>query len=258
MLEASMSEKDRFIALLQEGLRAQGITLPCSALEGLWRHFVLVREWNRRCNLTAVDELEKAAALHYLDSLAPLSFFSPPEGPCLDVGSGAGFPGVPLAVALPRVSFVLMEATRKKADFLSLVVRDLSLTNCRVVWGRAEEYGARSEYRERFDWVLARAVAPMAQLLEYTLPFAALGGGVLAYKGPRAEEEVAQASAALSLLGGKVEEVRSYALPGGIRRVLVWIRKVAPTPERYPRSSAQVRKRPLGPLPAGRKWRENC
>ncbi|WP_211204574.1 16S rRNA (guanine(527)-N(7))-methyltransferase RsmG [Ammonifex degensii] len=234
------------MSALEAGLAAFGLSLPPGAQEKMGRHFALLSLWGRRSSLTAIRGAEEAAILHYLDSLAPLAHLPPPEGPCIDVGSGAGFPGVPLALALPEVEFVLLEATRKKVEFLRRVIEEISLPNCRAVWGRAEEYGKIAGYRESFAWVVARAVAPLRELAEYTLPFVRLGGVFLAYKGPRGEAELAEAVRALSLLGGEVAEVWQYFLPGGERRQLLVVRKVSPTPALYPRRPGLARKRPLG------------
>ncbi|RDV84576.1 16S rRNA (guanine(527)-N(7))-methyltransferase RsmG [Ammonifex thiophilus] len=240
-----MRASEKFLSALEAGLAAFGLSLPPGAREKMGRHFALLSLWGRRFSLTAISGAEEVAILHYLDSLAPLAHLPPPEGPCIDVGSGAGFPGIPLALALPEVKFVLLEATRKKVEFLRRAIEDIPLPNCQAVWGRAEEYGRVTGYRESFAWVVARAVAPLRELAEYTLPFARLGGLFLAYKGPRGEAELAEAARALSVLGGEVSEVWHYSLPGGEKRQLLVVLKVSPTPAPYPRRPGLARKRPL-------------
>jgi len=209
--------------------------------------FGLVKEAAAGLNLTAIKEPEEAAAKHFVDSLALLRWVSLGEGDrLLDLGSGAGFPGVPLAVAAPGCRVFLLEAVRKKCFFLEQVVKRLGLKNTTVVCGRAEEYGRLDRYREQFGWVVARGVAVLRELAEYALPFVAVGGCFVAYKGPRAAAEIEAARGALELLGGRVEEMVTYSLPkGGEKRVLVFIRKERATPAQFPRRAGVARKRPL-------------
>lgn len=209
--------------------------------------FGLVKETAAGLNLTAIKEPEEAAVKHFVDSLALLRWVSLGEGDrLLDLGSGAGFPGVPLAVAAPDCRFFLLEAVRKKCFFLEQAVKRLGLKNTTVVCGRAEEYGRLDRYREQFGWVVARGVAALRELAEYALPFVAVGGCFVAYKGPRAAAEIEAARGALELLGGRVEEMVTYSLPkGGEKRVLVFIRKERATPAQFPRRAGVARKRPL-------------
>lgn len=182
-----------------------------------------------------------------MDSLAVLTRVSVAAGErLLDVGTGAGLPGIPLAIAAPDAEVVLLEAVRKKVGFLEGVVRELGLANVRVVWGRAEEFGRREGYRESFDRVAARAVAPLRELVEYTLPFVRLGGLFVAWKGPKAGEEIEEALGAIGVLGGKLQAVEEYRLPrGGDRRYLVVVRKERPTAPAYPRRAGVPRRKPL-------------
>ena len=203
---------------------------------------------NRRMNLTRVPEdFGDSLDRNYLDSLAPLAS-GWPEGvrTLIDVGSGAGFPGVPLSIALPGVRVTLLEAQQKRADFLRSVVDALGL-NAEVICARAEDAGRRDGLREGFDIACARAVAPLNVLAEYLLPFARVGGKMLALKGPTLQEELDAAAPALKELGGGEIRVTTAALPrrGDWTHRLVWVDKAAPTPERYPRRAGVPEKRPL-------------
>ena len=207
----------------------------------------MLTEANARFNLTRVDD-DPAEAIdrNYLDCILPISggWFTG-AARVVDVGSGAGFPGVPLAICLPETHFILMDSLSKRVEFLNDVISTLHL-NAEAVHLRAEDGARRSEYRERFDIVVARAVAPMNLLAEYLLPFVRVGGRMLAYKGPALAEELAQAQNALDILGGSVECDAPVSLPGrDWEHRLAVIAKIAPTPEKYPRRAGKPEKKPL-------------
>lgn len=164
----------------------------------------------------------------------------------IDVGSGAGFPGLALKAALPRISLTLLESVRKKCRFMEDVSRAMGLTGVEVVWGRAEDVARLPRHRAAYDLATARAVAEIRVLAEYCLPFVAVGGLFVAYKGPAVQDELTAAARALALLGGAVEEVLKFNLPrGGGERSLICIRKIAETPSPYPRRAGTARKKPL-------------
>ncbi|MGQ9512250.1 16S rRNA (guanine(527)-N(7))-methyltransferase RsmG [Thermodesulfitimonas sp.] len=231
---------------MRSGLATLGIKLEAGA-EGLFLEFFgLLTEAGAYLNLTAIREPDEAAVKHFVDSLALLRWVCLRESDrLLDLGSGAGFPGIPLAVAVPDCRVFLLEAVRKKCLFLESAVRQLGLKNATVLCGRAEEYGHLPEYREQFGWVVARGVAPLRELAEYALPFVGVGGYFIAYKGPRGVAEMEAAQGALELLGGRVEKTATYSLPRGEQRVLVFVRKEKPTPAEFPRRAGVARKRPL-------------
>jgi 16S rRNA (guanine527-N7)-methyltransferase len=206
--------------------------------------------WNQRFNLTAITDYEQAQIRHFIDSLSCLLAIksAPGDRPllCIDVGSGAGFPGIPLKITCPQMRIVLLEATGTKVDFLHHVIDALDLRDIRAVWGRAEEAAQDPAHRERYDLVFARAVAALPVLAEYTLPFCRLGGQVVAQKGASAQEEAQSAEHAISILGGRVQRVIPVELMGlAEARNLVVIDKVARTPDRYPRRPGIPAKRPL-------------
>lgn len=202
-------------------------------------------EWNGRMNLTAITDGAEIAEKHFVDSLMPLRFYAVPAGAALlDVGSGAGFPGLPIRIVRPDLAVTFLDSLRKRLDFLRAVTRDLGL-EADFVHARAEEAGRTPGRRERYAVVTARAVAPLPALAEYCLPFLEVGGVFLALKGTPDEEELSRGGKAAEALGGVVERTERYALPGGDWRTLLVIRKNRPTPDLYPRSAARIRKRPL-------------
>ncbi|MBR5430068.1 MAG: 16S rRNA (guanine(527)-N(7))-methyltransferase RsmG [Firmicutes bacterium] len=211
----------------------------------LQRHWQAVQEAGSRFNLTAVADAE-AGDKHYRDCLAarePVAAL-PSGSRVLDLGSGAGFPGLVLAAVCPEQRFILVDATAKKCDFLRQTAGALALTNVEVVCGRAEELG-RGELRESCALVTARAVAALRELVELALPLLQHGGRLLALKGGAYGQEIDEASHALSELGGRVSDARTYTLPGGEQRALVLVEKLAPTPAKYPRRTGLPHKRPL-------------
>lgn len=205
----------------------------------------LLEEWNRKMNLTALREPEKIMEKHFLDSILILRYLRiPPGAKLIDIGTGAGFPGVPLKILRSDLHLTLMDGLNKRLIFLEELLRALSL-RAELVHLRAEEGGRKPEYRERFDIVTARAVAQLPVLCEFCLPFLKKGGVFAAMKGPDVKEELKSAERAIRLLGCETLSVQSYALPGGDGRSLVLIRRNGPTPTEYPRHGAKITKSPL-------------
>jgi len=215
-------------------------------------------DWNQQFNLTAITDREQVEIRHYLDSLALLPVLAALDGVTLpmltsrnmravDVGAGAGLPGLALRIVWPRLRLSLIEATAKKVRFMEHVAVKLGLTDLQFIHGRAEELALRETYRATYDLVVARAVATLPTLVEYLLPLAKRGGRVIAYKGSAAHEEALAAEQAIQMLGGKLTRLIPVEVPGlAETRVLVVIDKVAQTPEGYPRGRGLPRKQPLG------------
>ena len=193
-------------------------------------------------NLTAITDPDEVIKKHFSDSLLPYFLGLIPNGSSIaDVGSGAGFPGIPLAIVLPECSFTLMESIGKRVDFLNTVISELGLKNCRAEKIRAEEVGAKgSEYREAFDFATARAVSRLSILSEYCLPLVKVGGRMLALKSAAAQTEIEEAQKAISTLGGENTLIR-----GTEERNIVTVDKISPTPDKYPRRTGIPEKRPL-------------
>jgi 16S rRNA (guanine527-N7)-methyltransferase len=238
------------VELLLDGAAAFGIRLNAGQAAVFRRYHEKIVEENSRVNLTRVTDWEQVQVRHFLDSLS--TCMALPEGllrsggDVLDVGSGAGLPGLALKIAFPALRMTLIEASRKKAGFLDRVVDELSLSDVTVLSGRAETLAHDERLRQAFDSVLARAVARLDVLAELTLPFCRIGGLVVAQKGPRVQTELRDAGRAVEVLGGELKEVVELALPAdGGSRTLVVLRKVRSTPEGYPRRPGVPKKRPL-------------
>ncbi len=226
-----------------------GIELDSLQLDRFEAYYREIVDWNRRINLTSVTEYEQVQTRHFLDSLA-VSAVIPPEtlqgGSLLDVGSGAGLPGMPLAIAHAGLNVALLDATKKKTTFLSHLIGILELDNVEVLTGRAETLAHEPELRERFDIVASRAVGRLPVQGELTLAFCRVGGLVIAQKALGAEDEIDAGGAAMSSLGGKLRDVTQVAVPeSDVERLLVTIDKMIPTPSRYPRRPGIPSKRPL-------------
>ena len=232
--------------LLLSGAQAMCIDMTPAQASQFARYHELLTAANARMNLTRVPEDPREAVdRNYLDCIAPLSRDFPAVKTAVDVGSGAGFPGIPLSILLPDVHFTLLDALQKRVEFLQAVIDDLGL-NAAAVHLRAEDAARRPELRERFDLACARAVAPVNVLAEYLLPFVQPGGWMLAMKGPGLEEELREGATAVALLGGAVERTVALPIPGrDWDHRAAWIRKVAPTPDRYPRRAGVPEKKPL-------------
>ena len=205
-------------------------------------------EWNRRFNLTSITDPEQIRIKHFLDSLSCwLAMREQPPGSLVDVGAGAGFPGIPLKILKPDIHLTLVEATAKKTGFLLHLVQFLRLDEVHVGTTRAEEFGNIPEQRESYDWSVARAVAPLPGLVEYLLPLVKIGGHALAQKGKDAAAEVEAAMAAIQKLGGELSELKKVVVPGlDEDRYLVIMKKISSTPQTYPRRPGVPSKRPLG------------
>lgn len=206
-----------------------------------------VLEKNKVMNLTAITEDEEFNIKHFLDSLSLLKLGQIQEAKrVLDLGTGAGFPGVPLKIAKKNLDVTLLDSLKKRIDFLNETIEDMGLEGIRGIHARAEELSRKDGYREAFDLVTSRAVANLATLYEYCLPFVKVGGYMVAMKGPDIEGELKEGQAALKALGGELVEVKKVDLPQDIEHTLVLIKKVKTTPKKYPRAGGKPRKNPIG------------
>lgn len=219
-----------------------GIQLSSLQYSELSRYSDILTKWNEKINLTAITDPEGITVKHFLDSVYPFTFFElPKNASVIDIGSGAGFPSCPLKIFRRDISITLLDSLNKRVNFQKLLSDSLGL-DAVCIHGRAEELGKAPEYREKFDAAAARAVANLAELCEYCMPFVKKGGVFAALKGSGGEEELSPAEDIIKKLGGSVELVKKYALPNGDGRTLILIRKVSATPPKYPRNKGQIKK----------------
>lgn len=195
-------------------------------------------KWNKKFNLTSITDPEEIRKKHFEDSLLLLQVIPLTSQTIVDVGSGAGFPGIPLKIACPGIKLTLIESTKKKVEFLKYIIQILGLKDTEAVWARAEDFAQTQ--RESFDLAISRAVAKLNTLSEYCLPLIKIGGIFVAYKEEQVEKEIKEAEAAIQILGGKLKEIKHFPL-----RSLVIIEKISKTPEKYPRRAGMAKKRPL-------------
>ena len=241
---------------LVAGAEELGLRLDQGQLRTFSRFYEELSWWGRRANLTGITGLQQVETRHFLDSLTGVLALGmpPPEGTrVLDVGTGAGLPGIPLRTVWPGLGLTLLEATGKKARFLEHLRDSLGMPDVEVLSGRAEDLARDESHREAYDAVLARALAPMSTLAEITLPFARTGGKVVAYKKGDLDEEMGKAQYAIDLMGGCVETSIPVTVPplDGDARCIVVLRKVRPTPSKFPRRPGIPGKRPLAAPPVG-------
>lgn len=223
--------------------KAAGIEISEEQAEKLSILTAFMLEYNKNVNLTRITEYDEVIEKHYIDSILPLTMVDVPRGTyCADIGTGAGFPSLPMNIYRPDLKFTLIDSLGKRITYLHLACEKTGL-KCKTIHARSEEAAKKPELRERFGFVTARAVAALNVLCEYCLPYVEKGGVFVALKG--AEDECDIAENAIKKLGGKVEKVIKYNLPCGDKRNLVIIRKVSETPSNYPRAGGVIIKRPL-------------
>lgn len=224
---------------------ARGIALTREMLEQLALYREMLLDWNTRLNLTAITQPEEVAIKHFLDSLLPLGLWELPQGASLvDVGTGAGFPGVVLKIARPDLRLTLLDSLQKRTAFLKALSQSLGQQN-EILHGRAEELARNPAFREAYDVATARAVAELPALCEYCLPLVKVGGAFLALKGPAGPQELQAALPAIEQLGGAPQAPLPYRLPDGSERVLCVVEKRSQTPTLFPRKSHKITKAPL-------------
>lgn len=221
----------------------ESLDVSIDQYENLKKYAELLVEWNQKMNLTAITDSYGITIKHFLDSVLPLKFLKVPKDAALiDVGTGAGFPGLPLKIMRTDIKLTLLDSLNKRVNFLSEVCKALSL-DALCVHSRAEELGRDKNHREQYDFSAARAVAAMPVLTEYCLPFVKIGGTFAALKGRN--ENYKDSENAVKVLGGEISDVIEYSLPDGDGRVLICVRKIKETPLKYPRNSGQISKKPL-------------
>ena len=231
---------------LQESFQTQKIDVSEKQCKKFFEYMKLLIEWNEKINLTAIVEPGQVITKHFLDSLTILNCIGTKQQKIIDVGTGAGFPGIPIKIMDDLSEITLLDSLNKRIIFLQEVINKYNLKNIRAIHGRAEDFGQDKLYREKYDVCVARAVAPMNILVEYLLPFARVNGICICMKGANIEEELEEAKKAINLLGGKIEKVESFGLSGSEdRRNIIIIRKISKTPKQYPRKAGTAKKYPI-------------
>ena len=233
----------------RKDLKELGFALDGGQEEQFLIYYELLVKWNEVMNLTAITEYDQVLKKHFVDSLSlikAVSDIADRDYTLIDVGTGAGFPGIPLKIVYPELKLVLLDSLNKRVKFLQEVIEKLDLKKIDAVHGRAEELAIKAEYREQFDCCVSRAVANLASLSEYCLPFVKPGGCFVPYKSEKIQEEIKGAEKAVRILGGKMEEQKEFLLPGSdIYRCLLCIRKIQETPKKYPRKAGTPTKEPI-------------
>ena len=232
---------------LKKGLDELEIHLTEEQTGQFLTYYELLTEWNSFMNLTASTEFQEVVTKHFLDSLAIVKAQDMKKvKTLLDVGTGAGFPGIPLAIVSPEKEFLLIDSLNKRIRIINELIGELGLRNVRAVHGRAEEMARQKQYRQKFDVCVSRAVSRMSVLSEYCLPFLHKGGWLIAYKGPDAEKELKEAQNALNILGGQLDEVtETHMEEYGLFHKIVYIKKIKETPKQYPRKAGTPDRQPL-------------
>lgn len=238
-------EKIEFLRHVKQKAQEIGYNLQEEQLEQFFTYKELLIEWNKKMNLTAIEQEEDIITKHFIDSLSIASYI-PDTAKVIDIGTGAGFPGIPLKILKKDLSITLLDSLNKRITFLEEVIRNLSLENIQAVHARAEELAHKEEYREQYDIAVSRAVAPMHTLLEYMLPYVKIGGKCICMKGPNLQEESKDLQNCLETLGGKIEKIEELVLPETeIKRNIMLIKKENKTPKKYPRNPGMPSKKPL-------------
>lgn len=224
-----------------------GINLSEKQISQFMTYYDLLVEWNSFMNLTAITEFNEVIDKHFIDSLAICEYVDFKNGDSLiDIGTGAGFPGIPLKIVFPELRITLLDSLNKRIKFLDTVIESLGLENVETIHGRAEDFAKQQSYREKYDFVISRAVANLATLSELCIPFAKEDKYFISYKAEKCNEELEDAKKAISILGGKVEKQIEYKLPDtDMNRNLLLIKKVKSTPKKYPRKAGTPAKEPI-------------
>ncbi len=232
---------------LKEDALYFGVSLTDEQLEQFYIYYKMLIEWNEKINLTAITDFDEVIKKHFLDSISIGRILKQEDYvSILDIGTGAGFPGIPIKIAFPNTDITLIDSLNKRVNFLNEVIKELSLENIRAMHGRAEDFAKKDLLREKFDYCVSRAVANLSSLSEFCIPYVKVGGKFISYKSEKAREELEASQNAIALLGGSNSICDEFCLPGtNFNRTFIIIDKVKETPSKYPRKAGIPIKQPL-------------
>lgn len=236
-------EKTNFYKKMAEESEKIGIKLSDEQLNEFYEYMQLLLEWNEKMNLTAITDPEEVIKKHFVDSITIKKYIKE-KSRLIDVGTGAGFPGIPLKIVDKSIKLTLLDSLNKRINFLNEVIKKLNLKEVNTIHSRAEEY-AKNKVRESYDVAVSRAVADLPILLEYLMPYVKLNGICICMKGPKAQEELERSKKAINILGGKLEKVEKITIDEEMERNLIIIRKIKDTPNKYPRKAGVPTKNPI-------------
>lgn len=238
-------KKEVFLEKMQEKLNILKIDFSMEQTEQFFEYMKMLIEWNEKINLTAITDPEEIILKHFIDSITILKEIKNNSN-VVDIGTGAGFPGIPLSIMNPTLKITLVDSLNKRLIFLNEVVNKLNLKNIEIVHARAEEFGQNKKYREKFDVATSRAVANLTTLSEYLIPLVKVGEKVISMKATEAQQEIKDAQKAIEILGGTIEKIDKFKLPqSDIGRTIIIIRKNKQTPSKYPRKPGTPSKEPI-------------
>ena len=236
-------EKTNFYKKMAEESEKIGIKLPDEQLNEFYEYMQLLLEWNEKMNLTAITDPEEVIKKHFVDSITIKKYIKE-KSRLIDVGTGAGFPGIPLKIVDKSIKLTLLDSLNKRINFLNEIIEKLNLKEVNTIHSRAEEY-AKNKARESYDVAVSRAVADLPILLEYLMPYVKLNGICICMKGPKAQEELERSKKAINILGGKLEKVEKITIDEEMERNLIIIRKIKDTSNKYPRKAGVPTKNPI-------------
>ena len=238
-------EKEKFYESMREKSMVLGIDFSVEQINKFYKYMELLIEWNQKINLTAIIEPEEIILKHFIDSITILKYIEK-DAKIVDVGTGAGFPGIPVSIMRPDLKITLVDSLNKRLIFLQEVIKELNLENIEIIHSRAEEFGQNKKYRESFDIATSRAVANLSTLSEYLIPLVKIGGKVISMKAADANNEINDAKNAIEILGGKINKIDEFNLPNSdIGRTIILINKEKSTPNKYPRKPGTPSKEPI-------------